>query len=260
MPVDPTVIEPITGLRPERGYMIDSQAPAPSVVLLPEFDGLPKYRPLRMNNAGDIVARYWGEAGATGFFFFNPLLHDEPILLDVDAATMELAERVNGVAMVGGQANPRGTTVFRSFPELGTTTYLPNLNNVFWIYDMNDQGNFAGGYNAGPLNMRIVGDQLQPLSPTRQGAWSINNANDVLLGGGYLYRDDRGSINLTSYLSGAKADITRWKSATTIMTTELGEREATTKYGPMAGYLSFYVNGVRLKEQPFTLTPVARRR
>ncbi|HRE99486.1 MAG TPA: hypothetical protein PLI18_03140 [Pirellulaceae bacterium] len=260
VPVDPTVIEPITGLRPERGFMIDSQAASPSVVLLPEFEGIPKYRPLRLNESGDIVARYWVAGGSTGVFFYNPLLHDEPILLDVDAATVELGERVNGVAMVGGQANPRGTTAYRSFPELGITTYVPNLTNVWWIYGMNDQGNFCGGYNAGPLSMRIIGDQLQPLSPTRTGAWSINNSNDVMLGGGYLFRDDRGTINLTSYLSGAKADITRWKSATTIMTTELGERDATTKYGRMAGYLAFYVNGVWQKTQPFSLTPVAKRR
>lgn len=259
--IDPTLVDPVSGKRPVRGFILDTRVPSPSIVLLPELVGISQYHPYHLNNDGDIVGRYWAEDGGRGFFFFNPAEHENLIRLDPIIATADLGERIDGIAMVGGQVNPRGTTVYRCIPELGVMNVVSNITNVWFVNGMNDNGSFVCWHQSvGPRPGRIVGDKLETLAPYNQAPLDINNSNDVVLTGGYLYRDDRGAIALKLYLSGSKADLATWNSTSTVNLNLINDRDSVSKYGVMAGQLDFYVNGVNTRQQPFTLTPIAKRR
>ncbi len=257
--IDADIIHPITGKRPEQGFIIDTLSPSPTVTLLPLLDGIAQYRPIKINNAGDMVGLYWAEDGTKGKFFFNPDEDENLRFLDPLTYAVHLGERINGVAVVGGQYGPTGSNVFRWNPATGTTTVVPSVSTVWVLTDINDAGNFSGIQTGKIFGMRIIGDTMQSMWPYSQVANAINNSNDVLLSGGYLYRDDRGTIFLKSYLSGSSADLALWNSATFVWTSKLNNRDTVTKYGQMAGHLNVPVNGAS-RQQPFLLTPIAKKR
>ena len=269
--IDP---DPTTGNHLRRGFILDTLAPQPSVVLLPELDGILEYIPSKINNQGDMVGRYVALDGITGWFFFNPAEHDELIRVDLldpyrvesDESllgTLHLGDRVNGFAMVGGQYATRGSSgnyVYRCFPELGTFE-VSTLPGRVRVHDMNSHGALVGYsgdfYTASHFPIRIDGSQIRTINLSRKSAWDINDTGDVVIEGGYMYRDDRGVINLTSYLSGTKSDINRWKSARFNASTLMNDRGSVSKYGQVAGVLTIDVNGVTQK-QAYLLTPIVR--
>lgn len=247
-----------TGNKVRWGFVIDINAPSPTVIPLPEIPGVDEFsvmRPMSINNDGDILCQYTAD-GARWIFVVNPFTQAEPQFLNQpvwDSYSSKIANATSSHSAIVGTRLADGTLA-RWTPETNTLQRL-EVNGTH--AGINDAGHIAGYYNGFAMRLITpppktfnVGYQLLP------GAGGINNSSDVTIGGGYLYRDDVGLINLTNYLSASTADRALWTGALSKGVGGITERDSKSNYGRMIGSLTFRDSAGQLCRQPFILTPI----
>lgn len=237
-------------------FLLDTTSEAPQVVPLDLPESITKCLASAINDNCDTLLNY-PDAASASFrqLFFNPFVHDEPILLDPDAISAHLSNPVDGSpAMVGGTI--RGANLaYWAIPELGVQTYS-SLAAPVGANDMNDAGHLCGIYgNSGSSRpMRLI-----TLPPTTFAygttAWAINNADDVVIEGGYIYRNETGLTLLRNLLIGSRSDLSTWGKATKTKCRVLAERSTTTNHALVGGTQEFVSGGVTTI-RPFLLTPI----
>jgi hypothetical protein len=255
-------LDPVTGLRIDQWpYIINSRAANPEVIPIPD-PGLPgKLIALRINVAGDLLIRQEVD-GLASLVFWNPATGAPPATFREPWAGLQMGNPIGGKGAVVGMELQSGEVV-RWYPDSGEIVSLGSYTLV--IFGMNDWGTMVGQILTSPglgKPFRMITAPPQIFTqPNLSVAWDINNANDfVLTGPAQLYRDDRGLIPLTSYVTGTKADVATWKNASSSFPTKINDRDTKTKYGQIAGRLSLKDASGQTYYQPYVLTPVGFQR
>ncbi len=252
-----TSTDPDTGKSLVWPFLLDTTAEAPQIAPLVLPEQITFCMANAINDNGDTLCTYLDPAALKlRKFFFNPFVHDEPILLDPDVLSYHLSNPTDGSpamvgGMMGGGSYALGTTAYWAVPELGVQTYS-TMAAYTSVNDMNDAGHFCGIYGNRP--MRLI-----TLPPTTfaygTSARAINNADDVVIEGGYLYRNETGLTLLKNLLSGSRADLSTWGKATKTKCNLLAERSTTTNHALVGGTQEFVSGGVTTI-RPFLLTPI----
>ncbi|MCA9038428.1 MAG: hypothetical protein KDA91_25055 [Planctomycetaceae bacterium] len=253
--------DPETGEPVRWGFVLDTLSTEPAVIPLPDIPGVDEFsrlRPVDINNNGDILC-YYSANGALWNVVFNPFLQSGPWFLDQPVWGSYSNKIGNATASSGAIVGIRlaDGTLARWIPESDLLVNLGVGSNVMCV-DINDAGYMVGSYNNSPMRLITpppktfnVGVQLT------NWASGINNSNDVSISSGYLYRDDIGLVNLSSYLSGTTVDRTLWSNAALKGLGKIADRNVTSKYGQMIGTLSIRNADGTLYYQPYLLTPIA---
>lgn len=225
-----------------QGYFLDTNAPAPEIVPLPNWGDWDYTYAKDVNEHGDICGVFLNADGSAGTYFCNPFEAIGPYFLDgtFGGRPATLNNRITDQpAQVAGQL--ANGTPFRWTPETNALTTFPGLNNPA-IYDINDSGTMCGaievttttksgkkttttttGY---PLRLTALPPNVLNNSAFPAGSFSIardiNSTGDLLLAGswmpfaGILYRDDWGAygkyIEVNKLVVGTSADLTYWNS------------------------------------------------
>ncbi|MFO0975704.1 MAG: hypothetical protein U0996_04860 [Planctomycetaceae bacterium] len=253
--------DPETGEPVRWGFVLDALSPEPTVIPLPDIPGVDEYsrlRPVDINNNGDILC-YYSADGALWNVVFNPFLQTGPWYLDQPVWGTYSNRMGNATASNGATVGVRlaDGTLARWIPASNVLVNLGVGSNVTCL-DVNDAGHMVGSYNN--LPMRLITPPPKTFNVgTQLTNWAsgINNSNDVTISSGYLYRDDVGLVNLSSYLSGTTADRAIWTNAVIKGVGRITDRDVTSNYGQIMGTLSIRNADGTLYYQPYLLTPIA---
>ncbi|HAN96904.1 MAG TPA: hypothetical protein DCQ98_05465 [Planctomycetaceae bacterium] len=252
--------DPVTGKSLVWPFLLDTTAEDLQIAPLVLPEQITFCKAYAINDNGDTLCTYLDpEASKFRNIFFNPFVHETPILLDPEVLSYHLSNPTDGSpAMVGGMMGgsyPLGTTAYWAVPELGVQTYT-TMAAFTSVSDMNDAGHFCGVYANRPMRMITL-----PPTTFAYGtvARAINNADDVVIEGGYVYRNETGLTLLKNLLSGSRTDLSTWGKATRTKCNLLTERQANTNHARIGGTQEFVANGVTTI-RPFLLTPIVVKR
>ncbi|XZE35497.1 hypothetical protein SH501x_000995 [Pirellulaceae bacterium SH501] len=249
--------DPETGLVEKWPFLLDTLADELVAVPIPDLpsqllsslpndlQSLSTSSPIAISNHGDLLFRFSVAPGEGYALVFNPW-EQTVNYFDQLVFSVFLGNSLTGPAIVGGRY--ADGSVFRWTPETGT---IENFNLTMAVFAMNDRGVIAGQFNSRAARLITAPPRMFSNSVV---AWDVNNSNDLALSGGILFRDDVGSVTITNYLSGTKADRNRWYSATSNLTLALNDRQPASGFSQMAGYLTFQ-DGT---QQPYLVTPIAK--
>ena len=249
--------DPETGLVEKWPFLLDTLAdelvavpipdlPSQQLSSLPnDLQSLSTSSPIAISNHGDLLFRFSVAPGEGYALVFNPW-EQTVYYLDQLVSSVFLGNPITGPAIVGGRY--ADGSVFRWTPATGT---IENFNLTMAVFAMNDRGVIAGQFNSRAARLITAPPRMFSNSVV---AWDVNNSNDLAMSGGILFRDDVGSVTITNYLSGTKADRTRWSSATANLCLALNDRQPASGFSQIVGYITFQDGS----QQPYLLTPIAK--
>jgi uncharacterized membrane protein len=251
-----------------QGFVLDTQAAVPQVVLLPNWGAWSYTYARQINDNGDILGVYENPDDSTGLYFYNPNDPNSPYFLD-DVQTNGLLNNPTATrpAQVGGTFDNGTQAPFRWTPQSNTLETFGTLTTVGGVRGMNDAGTLCGSTRSGKPStiypMRVNLPPAQLLSNI-YGPWGqdINSTGDVLLASagtksGGLYRDDwpayGNSVDVNKLVTGTQAELATWASASSTALYLINDRISGINAGEIAGYLRF-TDGTNAR---FLLVPVA---
>ncbi len=251
------------------GYLLDTLAIDPKIVLLPDFSPPgTTIGYLRINIHRDILTIYVNPDGNYGAYLYNFDDYDLAPELVVPEYLPAAIKSVRGSAFSLNNSTPAqvagnladGTAFLWTSGEGGLQTF-PGLKSPA-VRDLNDAGVLCGDTYSGkpskPYPMRLTTSSLNVLTGAADhDGVSINSSSDVLLHdsvngtGLLLHHSDLGYLDLDALVTGSAEDLGYWFGGTHKLWF-LNNRDAT-GFGHITGSIHF-ADG---SNKPYTLIPVA---
>jgi len=264
-PNDPTVFA-------QRGFVLDTNAETPAIVLLPNHGAWVNFYPANVNENGDVRAVY-SENGLTYIYFFNlsdpsaPLFLNAPIYGSINTGSLNNPIG-NRSAQIGGRL--ADGTPYRWTPGVQLETFAGL--GIESVWDINDEGVLCGRAkrtvtttSKGKTTTTTYQNPMRLTQPpvnyltgvTNQDGVAINSSADVLIWNGILYRDDWGAfanyVDVNKLLTGSNAQLTVWFSTTNIGWDLMNNRGGSASAGQIAGR---WIAPDRSYNRGFLLNPV----